>query len=234
MIIAFADLFDGTASRQLREELSWWEPQVAEIYETLEVFGNRLLAACALARIWARTDVMPTLILGLTSSDPISKINASNAIGELGPLAAAAVPHLIDLLNHEEAGCFFALIALKGIGQAAAPAAPRLMNLLRTAPPEFFEVAAAEHAVNALGAIGPEAGEAIPLLKEYLAFAEDFTSVDDFFHRSLALASSLAIFQISGDEEAVLGVATKMLEDKSLCLRNDAARVLGELGAAND
>jgi HEAT repeat protein len=123
---------------------------------------------------------------------------------------------------------------VKGIGKAAAPAIPALIELLRSAKPEFFQVAAAEHAVAALGAIGPEAGKAIPLLQEYLPFAEDFDSppIDDFFHRSLGLASALAIYRISGDAGIALGVATKMLGDKSICLRGDAARVLKEIGMA--
>jgi hypothetical protein len=231
MITAFAYLYEGTASRQLREELVWWEPQVTEIYQSSEFFEDRLLAACALARIWKRVDVMPTLIEGLKSSDGILKFYSSIGVGELGQLAAAAVPHLIDLLSHEEKGCFFALIALR-LGPVAAPAIPALLELLRTAPPRFFETAAAEHAVNALGAIGPEAIEAIPLVQEYLSFADDFDSPDDFFHRSLALASSLAIYKISGDAKAALGVASKMLRDKCVFLRLEAARALAQLGAA--
>lgn len=231
MIRKFADFHEGEASQQLRAELCRWEPQVVEIFENSESFQDRLRAACALARIWKRVDVIQVLIKGLKFSDGILKFYSSLAVGELGPAGVAAVSHLISLLRHDEEGCFYALIALKGIGKAASPAVPALLNLLRTAPPEFFQVAAAEHAVAALGAIGPAAMEAIPLLKGFLTFADDFTSPDDFFHRSLALASSLAIFQISDDASTALSVATKMLRDKCVFLRLEAARALAQLGA---
>ena len=83
-------------------------------------------------------------------------------------------------------------------------------------------------AAAALGAIGPAAHEAIPALQQCL----DLDGSEDGLFRQVQLSAAEAIWQISGDTQAPLRVATKMLGDDESGNRCLAAELLGNLGPA--
>ena len=122
---------------------------------------------------------------------------AAMAMARIGPGAKAAVPTLLELLKDK--GPFHAEIAiaavvidadaakpardwlraqltdnggdkyeiagrLQELGKCAKPLLPELQIMLKMKAPYFRE-----HATKALGAIGPDAGEALPTLKELAA-----------------------------------------------------------------
>ena len=74
---------------------------------------------------------IPALIVSLEDQDGRVRELSAQAIGEIGPKAAAAVPALIRLLaNFEEGSRNTACIGLGGIGRAARDALPALRNAL--------------------------------------------------------------------------------------------------------
>ena len=87
------------------------------------------------------------------------------ALEALGPRAAPAIPFLTSVLLDEEDPpsindpSWYAGLALRAMGPAAAPAIPSLLKALRSEVLFTRKVA-----IEALGAIGPEAGVAVPVL----------------------------------------------------------------------
>ena len=76
-------------------------------------------------------DALPALISALRDDDPRVRGLAAQAVGNIGPNAAAAVPALIDLLaNTDEGSRNSACIGLYGIGPAAREALPALRAAL--------------------------------------------------------------------------------------------------------
>ncbi len=91
---------------------------------------------------------------------------AAATLGEMGPMAHAALPDLIAALQDPELASG-AAAALARWGGAAAPAIPALCGCLRHGD-SFVR----RTAVGALGAIGPEAAEGLTALEELLADPE--------------------------------------------------------------
>lgn len=214
--------------KKLREQLLHRLGGIEELLHAAE-FESRLLAACALARLdAAEADVViPVLIAGLRSEDEAHRVFAAFACRCLGPLASAAVPVLIETLDRDsEIAVNHVLKALEAIG-ASAKATPRLVAFLRRAGPDALMVTNV-HAINAalaLGTVGPEEREAIPALRNCLAFVDS----DDDLLRTLALESARAIWRISGEAETPLEVAKQLLMDEDATLRAHAAALLGEI-----
>jgi hypothetical protein len=158
-------------------------------------FELRLLAACALARLEAAEDVLPTLIEGLQSVDGAHKVYAAYACRSLGPAAAPAVPAITSLLGDQnEAVVQHAIQALETIGPASAPAVPALIALLQRIGPDSLaiQVAHAWAAVAALAAIGVH--DAIPALRRCLALEAD----GDELIETLKAEAATALAKISG------------------------------------
>ena len=93
------------------------------------------------------------------------QLTSFEALEALGPRAAPAIPFLTSVLLDEEDPpsiddpSWYAGLALRAMGPAAAPAIPSLMKALRSEVLSTRKVA-----IEALGAIGPEAGVAVPVL----------------------------------------------------------------------
>ena len=211
-------------SQQLRDRLLHRLGDIESFLDAAEL-EERLLAACALARLSpAKVDVvMPILTEGLRSEDEGQRVFAAFACRCMGPLASAAVPALIEILDGDEIGVNHALKALASIGGKATP---RLIAFLRAAGPEALMVTNA-HAINAAMALR-DSKEAIPDLRACLHFAR----AEDDLLRTLALESARAIWQISGEAEAPLRAAMHLLTDEDDTIKGRAADLLGELGAA--
>ena len=135
-------------------------------------------------------------------------------MGRFGPLAADAVPVLIEMLDGPRSSIpTSAITALGNIGPASKPAVPRLVQLLepegcsrngdliqalgeigpdaKEAVPAMLKVAATANpsnaAIVAFGQIGPDAEPAIPFLMERLRKSNLFGPVTAY-----AVAHSLA------------------------------------------
>jgi HEAT repeat protein len=80
---------------------------------------------------------LPELITALHDVDPRVRALAAQAIGEIGPMAASAVPGLVALLgNPDEGSRNSACIGLTGIGPAAREALPALQRALSDPSPD--------------------------------------------------------------------------------------------------
>jgi HEAT repeat protein len=117
-------------------------------------------AAEALGRIGPVSDkVVPALIAAI--SRPIG-VKEGNAIARaLAQMGAEAVPPLAAVLSRRDQGYHFAYFALAGIGQEAKGAMPALIADLKRKDSAGRD---RRLAMEALGAIGPGAREAVPLL----------------------------------------------------------------------
>jgi len=106
-------------------------------------------------------DVIPALISALHSPKMLLRWSAELSLGQYGPAAAAAVPHLITLMRRAMLGdvsnVLEAIKALTGIGPGAKDALPALIQNLKN---KYSE----DETWAALSAIGPDAAPAVPVL----------------------------------------------------------------------
>jgi HEAT repeat protein len=108
--------------------------------------------------------ILPILREELREPQPASQYMAAQALMMLGPDAAEAVPELLKLLNHKNAGMrALAAQVLGSIGRTARLAVPALKAMLKEAKPQMRIVAA-----NALSRIAPDVSEALALLRDEL------------------------------------------------------------------
>jgi hypothetical protein len=125
----------------------------------LNLKRNVTLALGALADgswVWerapAKVDIraaLPALIGALHDRDAMVRARAADAIGDIGPGAAAAVPALIPLLRPREEARAMACLALSRIGPPAHSALPALMPLL--SDPDPYVAKLARMAVASIG-----------------------------------------------------------------------------------
>ena len=161
---------------------------------------DRVIAAAALWRITRDGRVIPALVEAARPADGHDlgdRYAALDALGEIGPAAAEAVPALTDLLGAEDVSCTYQIAeALGRIGPAAAGAIAPLERIsarhedesLRTrADLALWRITRGEKGVGALikelqagtdiarslalatlSQIGREAGPAVPAIAELL------------------------------------------------------------------
>ena len=156
------------------------------------------------------------------------RVKAAHYLGELGPEAAPAVPALVESLRDTSPHVRIeALIALERIGPAAREAVRTLIDLLNgnehpLKPQEHL----VERVIAVLGAIGPDAADAVPSLVRYL-------KSDD---PSRSAAAGLALARILPRDSQVLqeGLPSLVrdLNSKEPSVRGDATRALGLIGPA--
>lgn len=100
----------------------------------------------------AKVDIrgaLPALIGALRDPDSMVRARAAEAIGEIGPDAAPAVPALIGLLRPGESARAMVCLALSRIGPAAASALPALTALL--SDPDAYVAKLARLAIASIG-----------------------------------------------------------------------------------
>lgn len=114
---------------------------------------------------WWGKKAVPGLIKRLSSKDRYARAGACRELGELGPVAAEAVPTLIHLLNDDPLNTvrFQAAAALGAIGPAAEAAVPDLIRALR-----HDKHGVPREAAKALGRLGPAGKAAVPDLMHAL------------------------------------------------------------------
>jgi HEAT repeat protein len=123
----------------------------------------------ALTRIGPLRVVLPTLTEALRHQHQGVRGRAANALGELGPRARQAIPALIDLLRDTEGWVIWrAADALAKMEASANGAVPALCALLQSpsagSSHSGYNRYIRAAAVKALGAIGPAAQAAVPVL----------------------------------------------------------------------
>jgi HEAT repeat protein len=155
--------------------------------------------------------VVPLLIAAL--KNPGRRWSALNALANLGPAAAPAVPQVIDLLrdpdpNVRDQAC----LALGHVGPDAKAAVPHLQKLLDD--PDLRA-----SAIRTLGQIGPDARAAVPQLVALLRHRRDWDQ-------------ELAVVALSriGDASAVPGLVAALRDGPEA--QRAACRVLSALGPA--
>jgi len=149
----------------------------------------RKAAADALEKIdpqWRQSkaahSAIPNLVKALVNSDSdVRKIAATEALGEIGPTAVKAVPHLLNALRNIHNNSYVreaAAKALGKIGPAAVKAVPYLVNALGNRK-------ICETAAEALGKIGPAAIKAVPHLVKALVDNNDYPDICGAIKESL-------------------------------------------------
>jgi HEAT repeat protein len=172
---------------------------------------------------WIR--VLQQHLEGNTSEDKEACRHAAQALGEIGPAAAAAVPVLTQALTARSVEVRnFAVDALGRIGPAAAASVPAILkevdlpkDHVNYVPLAFFRLLAA----RALGRIGPEARQAIPLLQATL-------QSDDVAYR---VAAAVAMWKIAR-HEAALPTLTAIIRDDPPRGPYEAILALADFGDA--
>ena len=97
--------------------------------------------------------------------------SAIGALGQIGPLAAAAVPTLVGVLQSDDGWARLeAIRALGEIGAASVAAVPRLLQVVarNRGASKSADLIERRAAVQALGRIGPAAAVAAPFLSDLL------------------------------------------------------------------
>jgi HEAT repeat protein len=180
-----------------------------------------LLAFTALPVAVAEGMKVDGLIRELKSGNLQQQIKAAEALKDLGPLAAPAVPALVEALNDKNPGLQHeALMTLERIGPAARGAVGDLIKLLENKDKSRLH----SGAIDALATIGRDAEKAVPLLKRLLAGKDSH----------LATAAGLALTQIlpAGSDQLaeVVPILVKSLANSSPEIRNEAVFGLGACG----
>ena len=158
-------------------------PALAEAMRGTNIVLCRL-AAKALSQIGR--PALPTLVTHLRHHDPFVRGEAAVALGWIGPLAAAAVPMLIDVVKTvSPAGLQADTVPVPGI--AGTP--PTGVASKPSEPPSSVDVARA-NAAQALGRIGSGATMAIPCLTS--ALNDPIDAVRDAAELSLRQIRGLA------------------------------------------
>jgi HEAT repeat protein len=131
---------------------------------------NELVSDAALALAAIGPDAakaVPSLAGLLSKEDPGCRYAAVLALGRIGPTAKSTVPALQKQISKEPLLAIASVWAIKRIdptNRALASAALPVLTKLVTAKDEILRVQAA----GALGDLGPEARDAVPLLKKML------------------------------------------------------------------
>jgi HEAT repeat protein len=128
----------------------------------------------------------------MSDSSPGLRRCAAEALGKIGPQAAASTGALVRALDDEDAYVRGrAAEALGGIGPAAKVAVPRLLRMLQDEAPERI------WAAEALGGIGPVTDEVVPALIAVVEKGENW---------GLVQKAAFALGQIGPDANASIPV----------------------------
>lgn len=159
-----------------------------------------LEAASALWAIERDPAVLPVLLAHLDSDSPHTRRSAAEALGELGPAAAAAAPRLRELLADPAVWMRVdAAVALWRVSGDAGPVLP----VLRSAWSENVHTRAV--VAGCLAELGRAAAGAVPLLRDELAAVRRHNNEGDHYgtldvcaDEQLLLACERALSRITG------------------------------------
>ena len=167
-----------------------------------------------LGRIGARAAVVVPRLARyvLRDSNDAVRQAAAEALGRFGRDSALAVPELFKDGSFNSGCDRVAIIqALGNIGPAAAPAVPRVLEVLERWRDDAADVRARRAAVEALGRIGASARTVVPALVECLKRSRDPNA------RELRLAVVEALRRFGGDAvEAVPALLPLLLDEADI------------------
>lgn len=154
--------------------------------------------------------------------------NTIGLLGHFGPEAADAVPMLAEMLQADDSGSigFCAAHALIKLGPAAKGAVPALNDLLKNEEllkSEEGNSAQRKRAIDVLGAIGPEAEAAVPVLMKI--FAAD---------ASFSIDAGESLVKIGPGAKGAVPALVAVLKDEKAheSIINLAIEILGAIGPA--
>jgi len=211
----------------------------------------RYCAAEALGFYGPLAKVAVPELIRLVKEDPEESVrhNAMIALGEIASAPELCVPVLIEAAKNPNLYyCEAPVEALAHFGPAAAPAVPRLIELIRdgfpslqidametigaigpparVAVPILIEVAGAHRwdscpacAIEALGKIGPDAASAVPVITEQLGSHEE----------SIRLSAAVALGRIGPAARAAIPALRKALQDSDPKVCEAAQEALARL-----
>lgn len=189
---------------------------------------QRSHAAQVLGEMGPKADAaVPALLQALKNSEPRVRHEAARALKRIGP-GPDAIPALVDALGDSRKRVVReAALALGTMGPQAKPAGPVLVNVLKgnVSPERELNSWFCEPVAEALGKIGPSV---ISALLEALA-AEETRARGEFVPWCpLRPWAAHAIRRM--DSGGAVPVLIEALNDASLAKREEAARLLGEVG----
>jgi len=150
------------------------------------------------------------------STDSSVRKYAGFVFDRLGPEGSSGVPELIKWLNSKDPGISTtAAKCLSFIGRQAIGAVPSLIRILK----ENGNESRLWYALKALEVIGPEASDAIPVLKDQLNAASE----------RIRRQAIYALGSIDRNTEEVIPLLVKALNDKSPKVAVAAAEMIGRL-----
>jgi HEAT repeat protein len=136
-------------------------PALAEAMRGTNIVLCRL-AAKALSQIGR--PALPTLVTHLRHHDPFVRGEAAVALGWMGPTAAPAVPHLVEVLRSKPTAKAYPPPAAAALGSCTPPTPVAMTGGDASATEDGCRASAAQ----ALGRIGPAAAAAVSLLQQVL------------------------------------------------------------------
>lgn len=169
----------------------------------------------------ASAPAVPELVRVLSEGKKESVEEAVWALGGIGPGAKAAVPDLVAALDKPEL-VVAASWSLGMIGAEGEDVVRKLSSLLQNP-----ETSVRKNAIFALGRVGPQAKEALPLILPY-AMAQVVNRED----RILRKAAVEALVRIGLDPKDAVPLYLKLLADPDWTVHGLAVDGLGNLGHA--
>jgi len=178
------------------------------------------LAAEALGEMGAGADeAVPALVRSLGHASPQVRANAAEALGKLGPAAAAAGRALERAAGDADGGVRLAAVRALGAVGGPTPEAGRVVRAALADPDPHTRAAAAE----VFGTWGEADEDTRADLLGLLADAND----------EVKARAARVLPKLAGATPAVVdGLTRRLAEDDSDWVRVEAARALGQLGAA--
>jgi HEAT repeat protein len=213
---------EGVAAAESRRGLApherWRGRTLADWQGDLRDSAPRTRAMALAAVAFFGAAGLPGMVEALRDPDPLVRVSAARAIGQVGPGAADAVPALsVALRDGDPRVRFDVAVALGRVGPAGADAAPALARALGD-PAGEVRVGAA----MGLGGLGGGAREAVPALVQAL---RDGNAV-------LRMSAASALGGIGSDARAAVPALRTALGDNNTSVRTSAASALGNIGSA--
>jgi HEAT repeat protein len=201
------------ANQALKEGGQAAVPVLAELLHS-DMVTARWKAADLLRQLGPEAQpAVSALVQALKDNDPHVQFVAATALEASGYTGPEAIPVLQELLGGEDR--LPAVRALAHYGPRAAPAIPRLSELLRDTDSEVRW-----NAARTLGLIGPDAKAAVPDLVAALKDENSFVRE----HAAEALGD------IGPDAKDAVAPLIERLKDADARVRRDAVRSLGQIG----